>query len=542
MKSSSIAERAKPFRLVKYFTFTSLIVLFIGTIILSLLNTHWVRSMQYQKSEDYALLLIENLNHQVFMQFILPVGLKYGKIELRNQEQFERMDNVVRSTLHSFKVEMVNIFSKNDIIAYSFSPELVGMENLGGTFYKNALEGQSSSKLVQNGTFWEILLGIPKEIKIITFAPLRAEKPLSPISGPVLGVVEIRQDLSSDYRKIFKFQVLVICSISIVMGILLLTLIYVVKRGEGIIEKRAFERIRLKVDNQLIEGFLDFISWVNQELDAESDVHVVEDLGDRLQRELTPYVLLARTAERCYSKPRGYAGDYKTIEMIYQNKPGGTGRLGPLLDHCFLEMHAAYAVRNRRGVLAREIDATIDRSSDGPVNVTSMACGPAEEIFDVFKKSPDSENLKASLIDIDPEAIDFVTQRSVEAGLESQIDVHLANLVYLATGRATLGLAPQDLVYSIGLIDYFNDQFVINLMNYGYELLKPGGRMILGNFHPSNPTKAFMDWVTDWKLIHRTEEDMNRLYSASRFASPCSRILYEEQRINLFAECEKAEN
>lgn len=296
------------------------------------------------------------------------------------------------------------------------------------------------------------------------------------------------------------------------------------------------------VENQLIEGFLDFISWVNQELDAESDVHVVEDLGDRLQRELTPYVLLARTAERCYSKPRGYAGDYKTIEMIYQNKPGGTGRLGPLLDHCFLEMHAAYAVRNRRGVLAREIDATIDRSSDGPVNVTSMACGPAEEIFDVFKKSPDSENLKASLIDIDPEAIDFVTQRSVEAGLESQIDVHLANLVYLATGRATLGLAPQDLVYSIGLIDYFNDQFVINLMNYGYELLKPGGRMILGNFHPSNPTKAFMDWVTDWKLIHRTEEDMNRLYSASRFASPCSRILYEEQRINLFAECEKAEN
>ena len=30
------------------------------------------------------------------------------------------------------------------------------------------------------------------------------------------------------------------------MGILLLTLIYVVKRGEGIIEKRAIERLRLK--------------------------------------------------------------------------------------------------------------------------------------------------------------------------------------------------------------------------------------------------------------------------------------------------------
>jgi two-component system sensor histidine kinase HydH len=74
MKTSNIAERAKPFRLVKYFTFSSLIVIFIGTIILSVLNTHWVRSMQYQKSEDYALLLIENLNHQVFYSLFFRWG------------------------------------------------------------------------------------------------------------------------------------------------------------------------------------------------------------------------------------------------------------------------------------------------------------------------------------------------------------------------------------------------------------------------------------------------------------------------------------
>ncbi len=202
--------------------------------------------MQFSKSEDYALLLIENLNHQVFMQFLLPVGLKYGKIELRNQDQYERMDSVVRSTLHSFNVEMVNIYSMKDLVAYSFSKELIGLENLGGSSYRTALEGKVTSKLIQQGSFWELFLGVPKEIKIVTFAPLRAEKPLSPVAGPVLGVVEIVQDLSNDYKSIFRFQVMTLITGSGVMLILFLIMIIVVKRGEIIIQKRAQERLRLK--------------------------------------------------------------------------------------------------------------------------------------------------------------------------------------------------------------------------------------------------------------------------------------------------------
>jgi len=42
-------EKVKPFRLVKYFTFTSLIVIFIGTLVFSLLNTHWAKTMQKKK-------------------------------------------------------------------------------------------------------------------------------------------------------------------------------------------------------------------------------------------------------------------------------------------------------------------------------------------------------------------------------------------------------------------------------------------------------------------------------------------------------------
>jgi signal transduction histidine kinase len=246
MDTISAEERIKPFRLVKYFTFSGLGVIFLVTIILTMLNTHWVRAMQRQKSEDYAHSLIENLNHQVVIQFIIPVGVMFGKIQLRNKEQFERMDNIVRSTLHSFKVVTLNIYNLENIISYSFDPDIIGRENYGGTGYQQAREGKITSKLVQRGNFFGILSGFPKEVRLITFAPLRWEPQLARITGPVLGVVEIVQDLSQDYKTIFRIQILVVITSAVLMGALFVALIFVVKRGESIIQKRAMERLRLK--------------------------------------------------------------------------------------------------------------------------------------------------------------------------------------------------------------------------------------------------------------------------------------------------------
>jgi signal transduction histidine kinase len=246
MNSPKTEEKSRPFKLYKYFTFTSFIFIFIGTIVLSYLNTHWAKEMQFKKNEEYAQLLVSNLNHQIFRQFVIPMSLRYGKIQLRDKKQFERMDAIVRGTLHGFKIEMMNIYDMNNIIAYSFDKELMGIKDIGGRGFQNAVLGKSSSEIEQTGEFLEILLGFPKEIKVTTFAPLHAEKSLASTTGPVIGVIEIVQNISEDYKTIFNFQVLVILTIMLVMAILFLTLTFIVKKGEGIIEQRAREQIRLK--------------------------------------------------------------------------------------------------------------------------------------------------------------------------------------------------------------------------------------------------------------------------------------------------------
>ena len=292
---------------------------------------------------------------------------------------------------------------------------------------------------------------------------------------------------------------------------------------------------------EIQQAFRDLCADINAAIGDHIPAHpqVKDELGARLQREMLPYVLLTNAAERCYAKPRGYAGDFLSIETLYQNRAIGAGRLGPVLDRCFLDLKAAAAVRNRRGLLAEEIANVIAQKRGAVARVTSLACGPATELFDVFSRIADPSQLSANLIDIDLQALAFVADKRDRAKLQRHMQLINANLVYLATGRQIIDLKDQDLIYSIGLTDYFNDKFVIKLLNYIHATLRPGGKVILGNFHPRNPDKAVMDHILDWRLIHRSEADMDRLFLSSSFNRPATNIRFEEQGINLFAECVK---
>ncbi len=207
--------------------------------------------MQLEKNKEYAQVLVANLNHQIFQQFIIPTVFKFGKTQLKDKEQFERMDKVVRSTLHGFDIKTVNIYDMKNVISYSMDPESIGKANVGGTGYEEAYKGNFYTKLIRTGNFWEIFLGIPKESQYVTFAAIKPDKLLLLPSDidkplPVLGVVEIVQDITKEYRRIFRYQILIVITSAIVMATLFLSLFYVVRHGEKIIEIRAQNRLKLE--------------------------------------------------------------------------------------------------------------------------------------------------------------------------------------------------------------------------------------------------------------------------------------------------------
>lgn len=217
-------------------------------------------------------------------------------------------------------------------------------------------------------------------------------------------------------------------------------------------------------------------------------------------------------------------------------------------------MIGAQAVRNRRTILANEIRSLILQQqarnngddNDETLQVTSMACGPARELQDVFLDANANgifPNMNCHLIDLDDEALNVAKgwMEDIPNFPHDRVTLNQKNLLRLAVGKESLNLPPQDFIYSAGLIDYFKDNTIIRLLNYAYDNLKVGGKVLFGNFHVDNPTRGLMDSALEWVLIHRDEEQMANVFRRSKFGTSCD-IMFDETGVQMMAVCVKQES
>lgn len=253
-------------------------------------------------------------------------------------------------------------------------------------------------------------------------------------------------------------------------------------------------------------------------------------------KEVFPYFMRSRFAERAYYKPKGYAGDYLMMEMIYRNEPSGDGKLGFLVDAWCLNTPASRAVRGRRSLLAEELKRRVlDRThASDPIRILNLACGPSREFFDFLKDYPETDRVEATLMDADVEALHYTNTSVNTFPHRAKIRYLNDNAVRWALGRTRQELAPQDIIYSAGLTDYLDRRLFTALVRRCYEQLRPEGCLIIGNFSPQNPNRAIMDHILQWKLIYRTEEDLRNIFAETPFGHRVS-CLREPEGINLFA-------
>jgi len=282
------------------------------------------------------------------------------------------------------------------------------------------------------------------------------------------------------------------------------------------------------------------VSWACDHIAHNLRAHIDREpwrestIGNYVFREGFPYFSRSRFVDRAYAKPRGYAGDFATINMLYDDHADGDGRIGPLIDRWVRGLPAARAVRNRRRLLANTIARYGYAWTRGSMPITSLAAGPARELFDVVCQ-PDAPDLFATCIDIDDQALACAADTARQLGVAHRFVFARDNVVRMIQGRGRIELRPQAMIYSVGLTDYLEDPLVLQLITWAYDKLLSGGTLIIGNVVPSNPDKAYMDHMLEWPLIHRSADELRELFARSPFGTDSLTLVPEPAGVDLFA-------
>jgi hypothetical protein len=160
---------------------------------------------------------------------------------------------------------------------------------------------------------------------------------------------------------------------------------------------------------------------------------------------------------------------------------------------------ASSAVRARRRIIARLIDQIAEQTASP--RILSIAAGHLREA--ALSQAVREGRIKELIaLDQDKESLATITNAYGNYPIKTrQGSVKSLLSPKLAVGRF-------DLVYAAGLFDYLSQRLAQKLTRVMFDLLHPGGQMLVTNFVPLIPDIGYMESFMDWHLIYRTHEEM----------------------------------
>jgi extracellular factor (EF) 3-hydroxypalmitic acid methyl ester biosynthesis protein len=119
-----------------------------------------------------------------------------------------------------------------------------------------------------------------------------------------------------------------------------------------------------------------------------------------------------------------------------------------------------------------------------------------------------------TLIDQEQAALNYAVEKTYPHVLNTkgQARLQCLNVSFTDTLRGTGALAelpPQDLIYSVGLIDYLADRRASAIVRRLYETLAPDGLIIIGNMNDTPFSGVWpLEFLLDWTLYYRNDLQM----------------------------------
>lgn len=235
-------------------------------------------------------------------------------------------------------------------------------------------------------------------------------------------------------------------------------------------------------------------------------------------------------------KPYGYAGDYKIIDSIYLNSPETVG-MERLHDNYFQMSAISMAVRNRKEDFKKIILRLINERKGEKIRIMDLACGPCREIKEVLSsKEVNLNNIVFDCYDSELNALAYAKEQLKD--FENNVNFIELNALKVGISKDINKLLGHkyDLIYSTGLFDYLNHRVAVRVIKNLKKALNDNGLLAIANVRDkfNNSSVYYMEWVGDWNLIYRNDEEFKIIFQESGFTSDQLKTIYEQQGIILY--------
>ena len=196
-----------PFRLLKYFIISGFAVIAIVTFLLgAFLYTRSVDTL-LRSAENYARLLAENLNYNIYIGFYAPLKTRGTPMDLRKWDQFGALDSLIKDFTYGLKIQRIKVIDLQRKIVYSTEYDLIGKYEAKNSAVDEAAGGKDATLIRQergSPTQWHA------NWLADTYYPLRESTGNYWMLGNIYGVIQITQDVTDQYVALQRSIIVVI--------------------------------------------------------------------------------------------------------------------------------------------------------------------------------------------------------------------------------------------------------------------------------------------------------------------------------------------
>ena len=288
------------------------------------------------------------------------------------------------------------------------------------------------------------------------------------------------------------------------------------------------ESHHLMLDGHVAEGMDLLAQWLLAVRDAQDSQTWEQLCQDIIHHPVGQIVWQDPFTRHSFEKPRGYAGDAQLLDYLYGKlpPPDETTPLGRRVFDYMVQQLGARGVRSRGQIIAKIIDDVAFKCRSP--RILSIACGHLREaeLSTALSEGRIGEFLA---LDQDPQSLAHVQREFGDKGVQT-VQSSVRAILAEKTGFENLNL-----VYAAGLYDYLSDRVAARLTRLMFDMLAPGGRLVIANFAPCLPEAGYMETFMAWKLIYRQPHELHQLaqdIAGDEWSS--SRLFWDESESIIF--------